>query len=722
MKTTFLCMMLLLSVSVCHSNAVETVLAEKQLDPQVEALAKGRRRLQSFLNLHRTGVPYDYSIHDLWDRNDSSWNGWITNMLRQIEQMPACNLHRDAIDIFARSEFLAKECIPSDFLVCDGTQVLQDLEVLGGKVGSETAYLAHALSIARSSFGKVSTVLLLANPQLDEKVLCRRQEALRALLHQENGQLCDRLHSLYDELVTTERYFFPVVNVDQGYNASRDTVPGLLIMQIPFLKKLWQSSPSVRSFDHWYNHFMDFTSYKRTVFELSMLGLYSYYAFREKNDNAIIVGNHLSYDDSRVITTGKYYMPFDVAYIWDKIKSNKVKSALIFYTMLHGIKNFYNRMKRKAEDFRYKQFEWKKLARASRGFAVMHEIYRSIAGVPCLRALPDCAPVYDFFEKHIKEDDELAELYRLFEGLPLNEKKGTSFFSGYIDRANHLLKIKAAALSDLAVGIGRVEVYLGFAQLIKKGEQEPNSNRYTFATYATAEEPAVFHATGLWNPFLTADKAVPSDVSLGGYLPIRNYLITGPNAAGKSTVLKQIGIGALLAQTVGIVPAQSCHMSIFAAIETYLNITDDIQKSNSLFKKEVMRANELLKRAVEADGKPVLLIFDEMFSGTSPHEGISCAYATVSRIAQMSNVLSCVATHFKYLTKLAQKYPCIANKCVRLDPIRGGNGYVRTYRLYDGISNQHVALDMLGEEGVDNAIVKQARDILRDVEENGISA
>ncbi len=80
------------------------------------------------------------------------------------------------------------------------------------------------------------------------------------------------------------------------------------------------------------------------------------------------------------------------------------------------------------------------------------------------------------------------------------------------------------------------------------------------------------------------------------------------------------------------------------------------------------------------------------------------------------------STPFKYLTRLPAQHPSIVNKCVRLEPVRGSMKYLRSFILEDGVSDQHVALDMLGEQGIKNDIVQRARAVLRDVEREGISS
>ena len=205
-------------------------------------------------------------------------------------------------------------------------------------------------------------------------------------------------------------------------------------------------------------------------------------------------------------------------------------------------------------------------------------------------------------------------------------------------------------------------------------------------------------------------------LSLAEIKKAQHYIITGPNAAGKSTNLKAVAISAVLAQTCGIVPARQCVMTPFHVLETYLNITDDLKQGNSLFKNEVIRASELLRRVSAKNGEsgPALLVFDEMFNGTTPYEGMSAAYSVAAHLAQRPNVLSVIATHFSQLTVLPQTYQNMANMHVSVQPLRNGRWH-RPYTLGKGVSDQHIALDMLAEEGIDSSIVDTARDLLRKI-------
>jgi len=701
------------------SFAMGGVLAATVQGPVIEPKEEtaGEKRLKELLKIHRSGAPEDFSLK--YNEKIKSFREHIKETTRMLEQRAGINLHRDAIDVFGKSAWVAQQCTPLDFPVCSGTQLLQDLDVMAGKPGSETVYLASKLNLATSSFGRVSAALMLAQPESEVSILMGRQTAIKAL--DASLEVQQKLEELYVGLAKCERYMLPVLKADRAFE-NRNFNLGLLILEVPGLRRL-QKNPWVATVNETYRttigsilwlFMISYAAYK--------LGAYSVYSLKDGTVGTATNGPLLPQKAASQINDPETWMM-----TWDAKAALKwgPKNPYFHATVAAAMSGLcawwaYHQLDWIRGGFLSRKLRWYGLAQVSRGFTFMRKIYDEVQQIPEIRALPDCAPLFDFFEKTLKEDKELAELCALFESFPLDLEFGSSLWLGHVERAYELLKTKNTLLADLAVGIGRVEVYLGLSKKITQSAEA--NNGYVFPTYAGADEAPVYQARGLWNPFIAPEVAVPSDIALGGAGQVRNYLVTGLNAGGKSTMLKAVAIGALMAQTVGIVPARQYHASIFAVIETYLNISDDVAQGHSLFKKEVMRAAELLKRAAMANGKPVLFIFDEMFSGTTPHEGVSCAYSVADYIAKTPNILSCIATHFMYVTRLAQRHNSIANKCVRIDRHVGSSGYVRTYRLHDGIADQHVALDMLGEEGVDGEIVDRAKEILQDITEHGLHA
>lgn len=215
------------------------------------------------------------------------------------------------------------------------------------------------------------------------------------------------------------------------------------------------------------------------------------------------------------------------------------------------------------------------------------------------------------------------------------------------------------------------------------------------------------------NPLIHAKKAIPNSLYLGTNAASLNCCITGPNAGGKSTLVKGIGINVLLAQSLGIAAAQYCRLKPYSFIATYLNITDDISAGNSLFKAEVLRTQELINAMISLpENQTGLLIFDEIFNGTSPAEGSAAAYAVAKRLGLLKNCTTVIATHFEYLTKL-ESMPEISYKNYKVTVrINEDASLSYPFKLEPGISNQHIAIDVLRSQGYESEILQEAERIL----------
>ena len=197
----------------------------------------------------------------------------------------------------------------------------------------------------------------------------------------------------------------------------------------------------------------------------------------------------------------------------------------------------------------------------------------------------------------------------------------------------------------------------------------------------------------------------------------RNALLTGPNAGGKSTLLKGVLVSALLAQTLTFAPASpeggnsGCEITPFSYISSHINVPD-AQGRESLFEAEMRRA----KRNVDAlhslaKGEFALVVMDEIFSSTNPVEGIAGAFAIAKHMAACPGAITIISTHYTYLATLSSTLSptSFANfkMPVELDESTGAV-VAHPYRLRRGVSTQYVALELLRASGFDAAIIADA--------------
>ena len=166
----------------------------------------------------------------------------------------------------------------------------------------------------------------------------------------------------------------------------------------------------------------------------------------------------------------------------------------------------------------------------------------------------------------------------------------------------------------------------------------------------------------------------------------KNMLITGPNAAGKTTLLKSTLFNLLLSQQIGFGCYKKATINPFHYFHCYINIPDTSGR-DSLFQAEARRCREILNSLESNNDKRHFCIFDELYSGTNPYEAISSAYAYLLFLNKNSNINFILTTHYIQLCEKIELLhsTTILNK--HMDVIPDENDFNYTYKLVDGISN-----------------------------------
>ena len=173
----------------------------------------------------------------------------------------------------------------------------------------------------------------------------------------------------------------------------------------------------------------------------------------------------------------------------------------------------------------------------------------------------------------------------------------------------------------------------------------------------------------------------------------KNIIITGPNASGKTTILKSVCINLLLSQQIGFGCYSSFNFKLFDNIQSYINIPDTSGR-DSLFQAESRRCLNIIDYIRENPNNSIFCIFDELFSGTNPYEAQKSA---ISYLKFLDNykIKYLLTTHFKDLSKLENKY-C---KQQYMDVIVNNNTYNYTYKLLPGSSNVFGGFKVLRDLG-----------------------
>jgi hypothetical protein len=176
-------------------------------------------------------------------------------------------------------------------------------------------------------------------------------------------------------------------------------------------------------------------------------------------------------------------------------------------------------------------------------------------------------------------------------------------------------------------------------------EHPPDDAEYTWPQLLPAEHSPEFSATSLRHPLLPS--AVPNDIFLGE-LASRFFLISGSNMAGKSTLLRAIGVSAVLAYAGAPVRGAACRLSPLR-IGASIALTDSLAESKSKFLAEVERLAAIVEASATA---PVLFLVDEIFSGTNSLDRRTAAAAVLGRLLA-HHAIGALSTHDLALTSLA---------------------------------------------------------------------
>ena len=189
-------------------------------------------------------------------------------------------------------------------------------------------------------------------------------------------------------------------------------------------------------------------------------------------------------------------------------------------------------------------------------------------------------------------------------------------------------------------------------------------------------------------------------------------MITGPNMSGKSALLRQTALIALMAQAGSFVPADSATIGIVDKIFTRVGATDNLSVGESTFMVEMNEAAAILNNMSERS----LILFDELGRGTSTYDGISIAWAIVEYIHENPHChpKTLFATHYHELNEMAGMYPRVANYNVSVQEINGKVVFMR--KLKQGGSAHSFGIHVAKLAGMPKEILDRADEILRKLE------
>lgn len=205
---------------------------------------------------------------------------------------------------------------------------------------------------------------------------------------------------------------------------------------------------------------------------------------------------------------------------------------------------------------------------------------------------------------------------------------------------------------------------------------------------------------------------VPNDIHLDQQQH-ELLIITGPNMAGKSTVLRQTALIVLLAHLGSFVPAEQAEICLVDRIFTRVGAMDDLRRGQSTFMVEMNETANILNNATDRS----LVILDEIGRGTSTYDGLAIAWAVTEELASINQrgVKTLFATHYHELTDLAATNERIQNYSIA---VREWNDtIIFLHHLVKGATNRSYGIQVAALAGVPDHVVSRAHEILKNIEQ-----
>jgi DNA mismatch repair protein MutS len=204
------------------------------------------------------------------------------------------------------------------------------------------------------------------------------------------------------------------------------------------------------------------------------------------------------------------------------------------------------------------------------------------------------------------------------------------------------------------------------------------------------------------------EKFVPNDVHFDE--AARLILVTGPNMAGKSTILRQIGLCVLLAQIGSFVPASTARIGVVDRLFTRVGASDNLARGQSTFMVEMSETSAILHNASSQS----LVLLDEIGRGTSTYDGVAIAWAVSEHLHDRVGCRTMFATHYHELMQLPEELAHARNFNVAVREIEGG--IVFLHRLEPGGTDRSYGIHVAELAGLPSAVVLRAREVLGTLE------
>ncbi len=260
-----------------------------------------------------------------------------------------------------------------------------------------------------------------------------------------------------------------------------------------------------------------------------------------------------------------------------------------------------------------------------------------------------------------------------------------------------------AQIQATARAVARVDVFAALADLAsERGYVRPTVDDGLTLRVVGGRHPVI-------EALLPAGEFIPNDVELDAD-EAQLVVITGPNMAGKSTVMRQTALIAILAQMGSFVPAEEAHVGVVDRVFTRVGASDNLTRGASTFMVEMTEAAAILQEATRRS----LVVIDEIGRGTSTYDGVSIAWAVAEHLHDVIGARTLFATHYHELTELAATRPRVVNMSIAVREWQDDIVFLR--RLVPGGTNRSYGIQVARLAGLDERVIARAKEVLANLE------
>ncbi len=255
-----------------------------------------------------------------------------------------------------------------------------------------------------------------------------------------------------------------------------------------------------------------------------------------------------------------------------------------------------------------------------------------------------------------------------------------------------------ARLQRMAGMLAQLDVLATLAEVaMREGYVRPQVNEGFTLAITAGRHPVV-------ERMMPRDQFIPNDVRLDA--DARMIILTGPNMAGKSTILRQIGLVVLMAQMGSFVPAGAAEIGIADRLFTRVGASDNLVRGQSTFMVEMSETSAILHTATARS----LVLLDEIGRGTSTWDGVSIAWAVSEHLHERVGCKTVFATHYHELTQLADDFVSVRNYNVSVTEV--GEKILFLHKLTPGGADRSYGIEVGRLAGLPQPVITRARALL----------